>query len=129
MWTQGNYRLTHQQYGEGQKEALAMIYLPLDGMQAEDTGDSVTFLFESPGQERHSDFELKLMDIDSEQWVATASRPDEEAFPGSKVVMSHIMRCCMQDLDPCSCWLQCRIHSGSFCVAGSASLTQSTQQL
>ena len=36
-------------------------------LQAEDTGDSVTFLFESPGQERHSDFELKLMDIDSEQ--------------------------------------------------------------
>ena len=36
-------------------------------MQAEDTGDSITFLFESPSQDRHSDFELKLMDIDSEQ--------------------------------------------------------------
>lgn len=37
--------------------------------QAEDTGDSLTFLFESANQERHSDFELKLMDIDSEQCV------------------------------------------------------------
>lgn len=36
-------------------------------MQAEDQGDSVTFMFESVGQERVSDFELKLMDIDSEQ--------------------------------------------------------------
>lgn len=43
------------------------IDLDMVSLQAEDTGDSVTFLFESPGQERHSDFELKLMDIDSEQ--------------------------------------------------------------
>ena len=57
-----------------------MIGACLDATQAEDTGDSVTFLFESPGQERHSDFELKLMDIDSEQCVATASLPNEEAF-------------------------------------------------
>ena len=37
------------------------------GAQAEDQGDSVTFMFESATQERVSDFELKLMDIDSEQ--------------------------------------------------------------
>ena len=36
-------------------------------MQAEDQGDTVTFMFETPNQERISDFELKLMDIDSEQ--------------------------------------------------------------
>jgi proliferating cell nuclear antigen len=36
-------------------------------MKAEDNGDTVTFMFESPNQERISDFELKLMDIDSEQ--------------------------------------------------------------
>lgn len=36
-------------------------------IKAEDAGDSLTFLFESVNQERHSDFELKLMDIDSEQ--------------------------------------------------------------
>lgn len=35
--------------------------------QAEDQGDSVTFMFEAANQERISDFELKLMDIDSEQ--------------------------------------------------------------
>ena len=44
-----------------------IVSLPSGWLQAEDTGDSVTFLFESPNQERHSDFELKLMDIDSEQ--------------------------------------------------------------
>ena len=36
-------------------------------VQAEDQGDSVTFMFEAANQERISDFELKLMDIDSEQ--------------------------------------------------------------
>lgn len=36
-------------------------------IQAEDQGDSVTFMFEAANQERISDFELKLMDIDSEQ--------------------------------------------------------------
>jgi hypothetical protein len=41
--------------------------LPPPAPQAEDGGDTVTFMFESPKQERISDFELKLMDIDSEQ--------------------------------------------------------------
>jgi len=35
-------------------------------LKAEDSGDSVTFLFESPKQTRISQFTLKLMDIDSE---------------------------------------------------------------
>jgi proliferating cell nuclear antigen len=35
-------------------------------MKAEDNGDVVTFTFESPGQDRVSEFELKLMDISSE---------------------------------------------------------------
>uniref|UniRef100_A0A061R8G7 DNA sliding clamp PCNA n=1 Tax=Tetraselmis sp. GSL018 TaxID=582737 RepID=A0A061R8G7_9CHLO len=35
-------------------------------IKAEEDGDSVTFMFESPSQDRISDFELKLMDIDSE---------------------------------------------------------------
>jgi len=35
-------------------------------MKAEDSGDSVTFMFESPKQTRISHFSLKLMDIDSE---------------------------------------------------------------
>jgi len=35
-------------------------------IKADDQGDAVTFMFESPQQEKISDFELKLMDIDSE---------------------------------------------------------------
>lgn len=35
-------------------------------IKADDGGDSVTFMFESPTQDRISDFEMKLMDIDSE---------------------------------------------------------------
>ena len=35
-------------------------------LKAEDTADALTLMFESPKQERISDFELKLMDIDSE---------------------------------------------------------------
>lgn len=36
-------------------------------LKAEDTGDHLTLMFESPKQDRIADFELKLMDIDSEQ--------------------------------------------------------------
>lgn len=35
-------------------------------MKASDDGDQVTFMFESPDQDRISDFQLKLMNIDSE---------------------------------------------------------------
>ena len=35
-------------------------------MKSEDNGDTITFIFESPNQERLSEFDLKLMDIDSE---------------------------------------------------------------
>eukprot|EP00793_Prasinoderma_coloniale_P000355 PRCOL_00005339-RA len=35
-------------------------------MKADDQADTVTFMFESPQQDKISDFELKLMDIDSE---------------------------------------------------------------
>eukprot|EP00877_Chromochloris_zofingiensis_P014263 jgi/Chrzof1/9090/Cz03g35210.t1 len=35
-------------------------------VKAADEGDTVTFMFESPKEDRVSDFELKLMDIDSE---------------------------------------------------------------
>jgi proliferating cell nuclear antigen len=36
-------------------------------LKAEDSGESLTLMFESPNQDRIADFELKLMDIDSEQ--------------------------------------------------------------
>lgn len=35
-------------------------------LKAEDTADALTLMFESPAQDRIADFELKLMDIDSE---------------------------------------------------------------
>ena len=35
-------------------------------LKASDSGDSITFMFENANQERVSDFELKLMDIDGE---------------------------------------------------------------
>nr|XP_043613179.1 proliferating cell nuclear antigen-like [Erigeron canadensis] len=35
-------------------------------IKADDGGDSVTFMFESPNQDKIADFEMKLMDIDSE---------------------------------------------------------------
>jgi len=35
-------------------------------LKADDNGDSITFIFESPNNDRVSDYELKLMDIDSE---------------------------------------------------------------
>mmetsp|Transcript_24237 Transcript_24237/g.34673 ORF Transcript_24237/g.34673 Transcript_24237/m.34673 type:complete len:261 (-) Transcript_24237:1322-2104(-) len=36
-------------------------------LKAEDDGDALTMMFESPNGDRIADFELKLMDIDSEQ--------------------------------------------------------------
>ena len=61
------------------------MHTPLAVLQAEDQGDTVTFMFETPNQERISDFELKLMDIDSEQlgipdtdYAATVKMPSTE---------------------------------------------------
>jgi len=36
-------------------------------LKAEDSGDTLTLMFESPSQDRIADFELKLMEIDNEQ--------------------------------------------------------------
>lgn len=35
-------------------------------MKAQDNADSVTFMFESPNQEKMSDYEMKLMNLDQE---------------------------------------------------------------
>ena len=35
-------------------------------MKAQDQGDTVTFMFESPNQEKVSDYEMKLMNLDQE---------------------------------------------------------------
>jgi len=54
-------------------------------MKAQDEPDTVCFMFESPKDDRVSDFELKLMDIDSEhlgipdtEYAATISMPTGE---------------------------------------------------
>lgn len=36
-------------------------------MKAQDNADTVTFVFESPNQEKVSDYEMKLMNLDQEQ--------------------------------------------------------------
>ncbi|KAK9902688.1 hypothetical protein WJX75_002851 [Coccomyxa subellipsoidea] len=59
-------------------------------MKAEDQGDSVTFMFESANQERISDFELKLMDIDSEQ----LGIPDTDYSATVKMPSSEFARIC-----------------------------------
>ncbi|KAK9817203.1 hypothetical protein WJX72_011042 [[Myrmecia] bisecta] len=59
-------------------------------MKAEDAGDTVTFMFESPNQERISDFELKLMDIDSEQ----LGIPDTDYAATVKMPASEFQRIC-----------------------------------
>ena len=35
-------------------------------VKAQDQGDTVTFMFESPNQEKVSDYEMKLMNLDQE---------------------------------------------------------------
>lgn len=54
-------------------------------MKSEDNGDIITFMFEAPEQERLSEFDLKLMDIDSEhlgipdnEYDATVKMPAAE---------------------------------------------------
>ncbi|KAH0445270.1 hypothetical protein IEQ34_025523 [Dendrobium chrysotoxum] len=73
-------------------------------MKAEDQGDTVTFMFETPNQERISDFELKLMDIDSEQlgipdtdYAATVKMPSTEFSRIVKAQLS-INNFCDRDL-------------------------------
>lgn len=36
-------------------------------MKAQDNADTVTFVFEAPNQEKVSDYEMKLMNLDQEQ--------------------------------------------------------------
>eukprot|EP00162_Nutomonas_longa_P000348 comp10423_c0_seq1/m.12658 comp10423_c0_seq1/g.12658 ORF comp10423_c0_seq1/g.12658 comp10423_c0_seq1/m.12658 type:complete len:262 (-) comp10423_c0_seq1:105-890(-) len=54
-------------------------------LKADDDGDTLTLMYESPNQDRISDFELKLMDIDSEhlgipetEYKATVKMPSGE---------------------------------------------------
>lgn len=59
-------------------------------MKSDDDGDTITFLFESKNQERLSEFDLKLMDIDSEQ----LGIPDSEYDATVKMPSAEFQRIC-----------------------------------
>jgi len=59
-------------------------------LKAEDATDSLTFMFESAKQDRISDFELKLLNIDSE----TLGIPDTEYQSQVKMSASEFQRIC-----------------------------------
>merc|ERR1711935_792687 len=47
-------------------------------LKAEDNADAMTFMFENQSQDRISDFELKLMDIDSEHLGIPDTKEEEQ---------------------------------------------------
>merc|ERR1712086_722667 len=59
-------------------------------LKAEDNADAMTFMFENQSQDRISDFELKLMDIDSEH----LGIPDTEYKCQIKMPASEFQRIC-----------------------------------
>lgn len=59
-------------------------------IKADDGSDTVTFMFESPNQDRISDFEMKLMDIDSEH----LGIPDAEYHAIVRMPSSEFARIC-----------------------------------
>lgn len=59
-------------------------------MKAADNGDTVSFVFEAPNQERVSEFELKLMDITSEN----LGIPDTEYSATVRMPASEFQRIC-----------------------------------
>eukprot|EP01095_Lingulamoeba_sp_RSL-Kostka_P009550 TRINITY_DN331_c0_g2_i1.p1 TRINITY_DN331_c0_g2~~TRINITY_DN331_c0_g2_i1.p1 ORF type:complete len:264 (-),score=107.44 TRINITY_DN331_c0_g2_i1:307-1098(-) len=59
-------------------------------IQAEEQGDTVTFLFESPKADKLSDFKLKLVDIDGE----TLAIPDTEYAATVTMSSSEFQRIC-----------------------------------
>jgi len=62
-------------------------------LKSEDNGDQLTLMFESPNQDRISDFEIKLMDIDSEH----LGIPDTEYKASIKMSATEFQRI-MRDL-------------------------------
>ena len=53
-------------------------------LKADDNADAMTFMFENQSQDRISDFELKLMDIDSEHLGIPGDAPPSHAAPCSR---------------------------------------------
>ncbi|KAL0915167.1 hypothetical protein M5K25_015566 [Dendrobium thyrsiflorum] len=59
-------------------------------IKGDDGGDTITFMFESPNQDKISDFEMKLMDIDSEH----LGIPEAEYHAVVKMPSSEFSRIC-----------------------------------
>ncbi|EFJ22006.1 hypothetical protein SELMODRAFT_105735 [Selaginella moellendorffii] len=59
-------------------------------IKADDGSDTVTFMFESPSQDKISDFEMKLMEIDSEH----LGIPDTEYQSSIKMPSQEFLRIC-----------------------------------
>ncbi|KAI0502104.1 proliferating cell nuclear antigen-like [Dendrobium catenatum] len=59
-------------------------------IKGDDGGDTITFMFESPNQDKISDFEMKLMDIDSEH----LGIPEAEYHAIVKMPSSEFSRIC-----------------------------------
>uniref|UniRef100_A0A7S4JDY6 DNA sliding clamp PCNA n=1 Tax=Odontella aurita TaxID=265563 RepID=A0A7S4JDY6_9STRA len=84
-------------------------------LKAEDEGDSLTLMFESGSQDRIADFELKLMDIDSEQ----LGIPDTEYKCTIKMPSSEFQRI-VRDLQVLgdTCVISCTKEGVRFSVSG-----------
>ena len=59
-------------------------------MKADDAGDVVTFMFENPKADKISDFQMKLMDIDTEH----LGIPDTEYEATVKMSSNEFQRIC-----------------------------------
>lgn len=84
-------------------------------LKAEDTAESLTLMFESPNQDRIADFELKLMDIDSEQ----LGIPDTEYKSTIKMPSTEFQRI-IRDLQVLgdTCTISCTKEGVRFSVTG-----------
>ena len=84
-------------------------------LKAEDQCDQLTLMFESPNQDRISDFEIKLMDIDSEH----LGIPDTEYKTTIRMPATEFQRIC-RDLSVLgdTCVISCQKEGVKFSVTG-----------
>jgi len=84
-------------------------------LRAQDEGDALSMMFESPKEDRISEFELKLMDIDSEQ----LGIPDQEYKCSVQMPSAEFQRI-IRDLGVIgdTCTIACTKEGVKFSVAG-----------
>eukprot|EP01024_Parvocaulis_polyphysoides_P018786 TRINITY_DN18359_c0_g1_i1.p1 TRINITY_DN18359_c0_g1~~TRINITY_DN18359_c0_g1_i1.p1 ORF type:complete len:265 (-),score=47.58 TRINITY_DN18359_c0_g1_i1:529-1323(-) len=84
-------------------------------LRAQDEGSTIQFLFESPNQDRHVDFEMKLMEIDAEQLQV----PEQEYKSTVKISASQFQKIC-RDLGAIGDKVQINVLKGgvTFFTAG-----------